>query len=388
MSTQRNIATGDRDSIGRRHPTFFFDFSAVFSRCKSLKRQPERVALMCQARVRSIAPGELMIPDKKGFYLVVRTRRGAAAEALVGEVKLALRQHLFGAKLPADKISTFRTVPPSDIVELEDRPAPSRARDEAHRQPEPSGPPPSPTIFFNNADFKPGLVPLFNLRCPAPPIHLCGAVASKGGNRLFGPEALRFCHPQYRPSVDLAVLAFSLRIPPVRTPTRSAIAASVSYETLAWSRSRQIYLNMLKAADLSNNSSIIIKIDHVPAGTPASRLADMVAALKPLVPRIFVQLPDGGGTLMRSNCIGLSGICGTIPPGTAAAELAQFARQLERTALAQHTLACALGAEGIDAFRILHNEGIGHASPRPDRDSILLESQPCETAQTLRKCAS
>jgi len=292
--------------------------------------------------------------------------------------------------LPGDTVSAFRTVPPADIVELDAGRASSRAaaaRDKTADPPESAIACPSP--FLDNADFTPGLIPLFNLRSPAPPIYLCGAVSNKDGNKLFGAEALHSCHPQYRPSIDLAVLACSLQLPPVRTLTRSAVAASVSYETLASLGSRQIYQSMLKAAAVADNSSIIIKIDDVPAGTPASRLADIVATLKPLVRRIFVQLPEGDRSLMRSDAIGLSGICAAIPPGMAAQDLAEFALRLERTALAQHAVACALGAEGVAALRILHNAGIGHASPRPDDDNIsFFETQPFETTRMLRKCTS
>ena len=73
-------------AVARHCPAYYFDFIHVYGRCDSLRQYPERVALMCQNRVRTIAPGRLMLPRKQSFFLIVQTRLGAAADALASVV--------------------------------------------------------------------------------------------------------------------------------------------------------------------------------------------------------------------------------------------------------------------------------------------------------------
>src|ERR1700749_3045005 len=80
-----------------KYSTFFFDLSDVMNRCETLKQNPERVHLMCQAQVLQIAPDELVIPRQNGFHFVVRSRLGKAAEDLAFEVNRALLRRLFGS---------------------------------------------------------------------------------------------------------------------------------------------------------------------------------------------------------------------------------------------------------------------------------------------------
>src|ERR1700722_16498917 len=103
-----DITLSGQSKFGSQGSSFFFDFHTVMDRCEALRRNPERVALMCQAQVRQIAPEELVIPNKNGFHLIVRSRFGAAAEALAGEINLALQHRLFGSEPLPEAISMFR----------------------------------------------------------------------------------------------------------------------------------------------------------------------------------------------------------------------------------------------------------------------------------------
>jgi hypothetical protein len=186
------------------------------------------------------------------------------------------------------------------------------------------------------------------------------------------------------------MLKFSLTLPPVRNPDRHGrvIATSVSYETLAWSRSRQEYQNALRAADLLDNPNLVIKVDDVPNGTPASRIADIVSALRPLVKRVFVQLSDRDSSLMRGGCVGSSGLCAALSPKMTMQEVAQSACWLRRTATAQNALSCVIGAEGAGALRLLRDAGIRFASQRPGNDDIRFGGLPPDSALSSRRCAA
>jgi hypothetical protein len=361
---------------------FSFDFSPVMKHCDSLRRHPERVMLMCQNQVRSIAPDELVIPHSKGFSLIVQTRTGLAAEILASDVHLALLQRLFGTKSPPDIEPIFRAVPrrgrrlsasnrmtaPSvPMAPVEDR---RKAKTPART---------TPSMSFGDAVFKPGLVPMVNLQHEGPPIYLCGPTSVRDGRSLFGADALRYCHEQYRPSVDIAMLEFSLRLASSRAPGRFAIATAVSYETLAWSRSRQLYQDAFQGRNASDNSNIVIMIDDVPNGIPASRMAEIAASLRPVARRIFAQLPDRDCNLAASCSVGLTGLCAALPARMTAPQTAQIAGRLKQAAAVQHAVSCIIGAEGSSTIGQLRCAGIHFAARRPDDDDdeVVWENLPC-----------
>jgi len=318
---------------------------------------------MCQAQVRQIAPEELVIPNKNGFHLIVRSRFGAAAEALASEINLALRRRLFGSEPFPQAIAMSPAH--GEVVQFA-RPslrAKRPALPEASRKAEAAP---------GWADFKPAYIPVFHLQHRALPIHLCGPVSHRDGKDLFGADALRYCHPQYRSSVDLAMLRHSLnRLPEAASGKGvSAIATSVSYETMAWSRSRQLYLDALQAADLSNNAHFIVKLDDVPSGTPLCRMSDIVARLKPLVKRVFIQLPDRNTSLATGGCIGAAAYCATIDPKMGRPGVAAVASWLGQVATAQRGLSCILGVGDSGTLRQLRDAGHYLAAQHPDRGGI------------------
>jgi hypothetical protein len=376
---EQNKDQNSGDPVGpfdARYSSFHFDFSRVMDRSASLKQNPERVALMCQAQVRQIAPGETVIPTEKGFHLVVRSRSGAAAGALASDINRALLRRLFGAEsvdqmppmfqasqpkiLPLVRGSLGAKRPAMQVGDDQDSDAlASESRIEA---------------VSGWTDFKPGYIPLFHLRQKAPPIELCGPVCFRQGKCLFGSDALRYCHPDYRPAVDAAMLRYSLtRLPEaVRGRDVSAIATGVSYETLAWSKSRHAYLEILRAARLSGDAPLIVKLDDMPKGTTARSLADILAVLRPLVRRVFIHLPDRDTGLTSEGCLGAAGFCASITPKMESPDIASVARRLEQTAFAQRALSCILGAGDNAALRVLHDTGAALAAKHPDQGGIHL----------------
>lgn len=369
---ENNGRAGSQAISDSRQCSFFFDFSKVTDCCASLRQNPERVALMCQAQVRQIAPDETVIPKENGFHLVVRSRSGAAAEALASEINRALLRRLFGTGPDAQSQAVmFHAVKPNNILPFArssvstHRPASpaGRRKDEPVLQPSPFGVP------LGWTDFKPGFIPVFHLKQKALPLHLCGPVSVRNGKRLFGTDALRYCHPQYRPAVDIAMLNFGLQLlPEVESgKTVSAIATSVSYETLSWSRSRQLYLEALRAAHITDNASFIIKLEDVPAGTPARRLTDVIVGLKPFAKRVFIDLPGRDTHLAMEGSIGAAGFCASLKPGMAMADIGAMAHRLEQTAMTQRALSCVLGAEDNATLLFLKVAGNALGAKRPEQ---------------------
>jgi hypothetical protein len=391
MTTFDGKAVSDRIPPQARHSSFFFDFSTVMERCQSLKQNPERVALMCQAQVRQIAPGEAVIPAENGFHLVVRTRSGAAAGALASEINRALLRRLFGTgDSVAEMAPMFHAVNQGKVLPFTRSSLTTKLPEEEDRSNADLRLEAQAASRTGWTDFKPGFIPVFNLRRKAPPIHLCGPVSLRQGKALFGGDALRYCHPEYRPSVDIAMLKYGMTLLPeaVRGKNVSAIAASVSYETMAWSRSRQSYLDALRAAQLPGNAPLIIKLDDVPKGTPPRNLADIIAGLKPLVRRIFIHLPDRDTSLLTEGCLGAEAFCASVAPQMTAMEVAAVAHRLEHVTAAQRALSCILGAGDNASLRVLHEAGISLATRHPDRGGINLGAYGREmTASTGQRAA-
>ncbi|HWC62253.1 MAG TPA: hypothetical protein VG501_01440, partial [Rhizomicrobium sp.] len=381
-----------------------FDFSRVMDRSESLRQNPGRAALMCQAQVRQIAPGEVVIPTENGFHLVVRTRSGAAAGALASEINRALLRRLFGAEAANGMPAMFhapgqsrgqqavlplvRNAPPAKrpvFFARDNRDNPLAFEPRAQSVSETAS-----TAASGWPDFKPGYIPVFHLRQKASPMHLCGAVSFRNGRSLFGADALRYCHPDYRPSMDMAMLRYGLTLLPqaVRGKDVSGIVTGASYETLAWSKTRQAYLEILRTARLAENAPFIVKLDDVPRGTTARSLADILAVLKPLVGRVFIHLPDRDTSLAREACLGAAGFCTSITPKTELPDVAVIAQRLEQVAFAQRALSCILGAGDNATLRLLHGTGCALAAKHPDHGGIQLGANLLNmTSPAARKAA-
>lgn len=383
------LALDGHVAITAHCPAYYFDFGHIFSRCEALRQHPERVALMCQNRVRTIAPGELMLPREQGFFLVVQTRMGAAADALANEISAALMQLFFGSDSLDGLAALFRAVPYEEMCETGiAMPAPQAAASAAPiaavvPHPESArfpGRNPDPLAHLAQSalpgfeGLKSGFLPMFNIQREAPPIYMCGAVARRHGQILFGPAALRDCAPKDRPSLDEAMLEYSLGFTRQVVPTKftAAISTSVSFETLAWSRGRQLYQRALRNADAMNNPFLVVKIDDVPPGTPAARLAEIVATVRPFVKRVVLHLPGTDIGLMQSGQIGAAALCATLPAAATPPAIVRFATWLNRTAMDQQALACVDGIDNPNALPLLRAAGIRFAAGCADESSVHL----------------
>jgi hypothetical protein len=274
-----------RPAIDPSCPVFHFDFAPVIER--SLSLAPERIHLICEPCIRQLAPYDIVISRDRGFFLVVQSCSGAAADALAHKINTALLERFFGSDTFASGLDTiFRRAHPDEIEAYRislGKKAIRRARPEIDTIGV------DPLAQLSKAGMpgcdglKTGFLPLLNLKTDKRSIYVCGAIRQDQDRMSFGLDALSGMSSRDRAYLDEVVLDYALRFvrQTASTSIVTAFAATVSFETLAWSRGRQLYQRALRAADVAENPFFLIKIEDVPPGVPAARLAEIVAVVRP-----------------------------------------------------------------------------------------------------------
>ena len=360
-----------RPPSGEARPVFYFDFAPVLARSPALRSHPERAQLMCEHCVRRLAPSDIMLADASGFFLVVRSAEGSAAEALVHEINVALLELFFGTDALNQNLgsicrrATMEEISNKGIkLPASAKSAPLAARISPLEKIEPD---PLARLAQNGLPgydgLSTGFVPLTNLRRETSAIFLCGAVRTVMNRPLFGAAALTLTNPRDRASLDEAMLEYSLSFARGMLPTRSATAiiASVHYETLAWSRGRQLYQKALRTADALGNPFLLVKIEGVPPGTPPARLAEIVAMVRPFVRRVFVEIADWDQGLLRAGLLGASGFMTALPEGVSLAAAGRVLSGLVQLATTQQALACIANVESANHLALARAAGVRFA---------------------------
>jgi hypothetical protein len=355
---------------------FFFDLGPVLSRVGPMSN-PERFRLICERHVRSIAGSDLVLFSDNGFYLVVTSSSGPAAIALVNYVNTSLLMLLFGTEsLAADqRITLYHSVDPDEL------PA---------KLPELIGATPTKTFGRLDANWDPnaqeerekaesdsyGLLardgiyieqgveltffPVHDLRRRAVSALFC---APTFAGAVFGHQAFQQLGQSELPYVDRAILmhtlAFARRL--AEAGIVMAVGAPVSFETLAWSKSRQIYQWALRSAHVADQAQIILKIEDIPPGTPADRIAQVVSSLRPFSRHIFVHLPNDHIELGMTGKMGASGLVLSLQRRAALPEVHADSRYLSRMAVAQGAMSCIDHVESDEALAVVRNSGIRFA---------------------------
>ena len=183
---------------------------------------------------------------------------------------------------------------------------------------------------------------------------------------LFGAAALAQINPKDRASLDEAMLEYGLGFARGMVPTKSATAiiASVSYETLAWSRGRQLYQKALRAADAADNPFLLIKRSRWRAAPAlrATRLAEIVSMVRPFVSRMFVELSDWDYSLLRGGLLGVAGFMTSLPEGVNLAMAGRIMSNLAQLANAQNAVACIANVSGSNQLAMARTAGIRFAA--------------------------
>ena len=367
MNTPLCIAAGS--DLSRQQPVFYFDFTPVLASSKALQRNPERAILMCENCVRRLAPNDVMIHRQDGFFLVVQSASGSAAEALAHEINVALLELFFGTEARDKNLSTIcRRATVEEIgstgVAL---PVPHPVQqaclnDQVEADPlrrlSQSGMP-------GYEGLSTGFVPLINLKRGMASVLLCGPVRQLKDRQLFGAAAYAGIDARDRASLEEALLEYSLSFARSMAPTEqaTAIATSVSFETLASSRGRQLYQKALRAASVSANPFLLVKIDEIPPGTPQARLSEIISMVRPFVRRVFLELPDWDlAGLQRGGLLGVAGLVARMPADGSRAPDNRAVTGLVRLAASQRAVACITDLATADQMAFAKHAGVHFAA--------------------------
>jgi hypothetical protein len=116
------------------------------------------------------------------------------------------------------------------------------------------------------------------------------------------------------PFIDRAILAHAVKFARrlAAAGTVAAVGTSVHYETLASSKGQEIYQHALRAAGVADYPFLVLNIEDVPTG--GARLAEVVAAVRPYLKRIFVHLPDIETSIQHFGHLGVAGLTLSLPP--------------------------------------------------------------------------
>jgi hypothetical protein len=289
---------------------FFFDLEAVLQRAKSRwLNDRERLKTICERQVRNIAPNDLLVFSSGGFFLIAPSGAESDAHIRAGQVNLALLQFFFGAEsLGADQMVTiFRTATPEEVQQANPHfRLPERAPEKARQD---NLPPSSADIQF-------AFAPIEDFRTGRTSTLFCTPVRRSPFGTLYGYRALGESMKDH-PAFDLAALdhanAFARRL--IQSGLYAAVGTPVGYETLARPRWRKAYQQKLRETRATENPLLLIKIDAIPVGITASRLADIVHCLKPFAKRIFVHLPERTMPLSQTGLLGATGFVFSLSRG-------------------------------------------------------------------------
>jgi hypothetical protein len=175
-----------------------------------------------------------------------------------------------------------------------------------------------------------------------------------------------------RPWLDEATLeqALSFARQVAKSENVVAIGASVSFETLAWSRGRRLYQNALRMGGALANPFLVVKIEDVPEGTPSMRIAEIVATVRPFAKRIVLELPAASLWSADLGQLGITGLVASLPPESSPSRAAQLAKSLLGAAYTQRAFACMAGIDDAQSLRLVRSLGVHFAYGRAAGPSI------------------
>lgn len=309
---------------------FFFDLEAVLQRAKSRwLNDRDRLKTICERQVRAVAPYDLLVFSSGGFFLIAPSGAESGAHIRAGQVNLALLQLFFGAEsLSADQMMTmFRAATQEEVrcanpnFKLPERTPAKTEQDDT--------PPLAETVQF-------AFMPIEDFRTGRTSTLFSTPFRKGAFGTFYGYRALLESMKE-SPAFDLAALdhAVALTRRLIRLGLYAAVGTPVGYETLARPRWRKAYQEKLREMRATENPLLLIKIDAIPVGITASRLADIVHCLKPFAKRIFVHLPERTMPLSRTGLLGASGFVFSLNRGLPDDQVTEEANRLIRFCMGQ-----------------------------------------------------
>jgi hypothetical protein len=177
---------------------------------------------------------------------------------------------------------------------------------------------------------------------------------------IYGYQAFRDIGVRELPFVDRAILAHAVKFARrlAATGTVAAIGTSVHFETLAWSKGREIYQHALRAAGVADYPFLILNIEEVPDGVTCGRLAEIVAAVRAHVRRIFLRLPSTETSVLHCGHLGVSALTMALPPRATRVIAMGAAKWLLRECEAQSAHSCIDRVDSEDALELMTLAGV------------------------------
>ncbi|MEI9991958.1 MAG: hypothetical protein WDM86_18205 [Rhizomicrobium sp.] len=346
---------------------YWFDLGLVLHRRGQVG--PARLRLMCEQHVMRLVPDELVLFQPAGFYLVVRSCAAASALPVAQTVNGALLKLFFGTEA-AEKIAPlFRVAQIAEIGGRENAGTATSPAPAAERVPDSAAPsetdPLADLAVGSHAGcdgLRLGFLPVYDLRRGTASTFLCTPTRGAPAE----PATLDGIDPRVRPSLDVAMLERCLLLTREIAARRltAAAVAPVSFETLASPRGRRLYQSALRRAGAVENPFLVVKIEDVPPGTPAARLAEIVAMVRAHARRVFAQLPSAQARLIEGGRLGATGLFAKFPDESGPAAIAALAKSLIRSAEAQHAFAYAENVHDALALGLVRRAGVRLASGR------------------------
>jgi len=369
-----NLRSFGAPRLNAETSVYYYDLAPVLAR---LGRSSNigRLRLICERHVRAIAGADLVLFSEDGFYLIVTSSSGPAAAALANYVNTSLLMLFFGTQsLSADQQMTmYQPVDPDELPEklpelLGAEPAKKESRLDANWDAYPDRETrkedPLHVLARDGVHVEQNVeltfFPVHDLRRKAVSALFC---APTFAGAVFGHQAFQQLSPSELPFIDRAILihtlAFAKRL--AEAGIVLAVGAPVSFETLAWSKSRQIYQWALRGNHVADQPQIILKIEDIPPGTPADRIAQVVSSLKPFARHIFVHLPNDHIELGMTGRMGASGLVMSLERRAALPEILSDSKYLSRMAVAQGAMSCIDHVESDEALNVVRSAGIRFA---------------------------
>jgi hypothetical protein len=180
---------------------------------------------------------------------------------------------------------------------------------------------------------------------------------------VFGYQAFHDLGQAEMPYIDRAILMHGLKFARrlAHAGIHTPVGVPVSFETLAWSKSREIYQGALRAANIARFPQLVIKVDDIPPGTPADRIARIVSSLRPFARFVSVHLPNNNLELSMMGRMGASGLVLSLPRRAAHPEVLANSKWLAAAAAAQNATACIDHVESDEALAVVRSTGVHFA---------------------------
>jgi hypothetical protein len=354
-------------------PVYFFDLDPFLERSGSLlSRDRDRLRSLCERQLAAISGSDTIIHAATGFYLIVQSATGDEANSIAERLNIALLRLLFGPDASAvEGLGTMYT--PARAPQEKLREAEVEGNEAGHAVGE-SAPGSSterePRDAYAEFAMR-GVLPGQHVELSFTPVHdlvrgrsttfFCmPAFCIAGAPVISSYRAFENANSRELPFLDRAILAHALKFARRlgQAGVYTGVGVPVSFETLVWSRGREIYREALRAAGVPDYPFVVLTIRDVPVGITASRLAEIVDSVRPLAKRIFVHLPDTETAALNSGHLGADGFILSLNPRQTPVQIERAARWLAHVCETQTALSCVDQIENASALEIVKAESI------------------------------